>query len=145
MGIIMVSGSGWPRQEGVFVAQNWQALHEAAHAAGMAALEQVVIEPSIVGSAIGLSSVIDKSKPIYIDRDCGPCGFAWVKVPGNCGFGRWAKQAQVGSRDSYAGGVNIRVRAGGQSYAKKMAYAGAYAAVLREAGVPKVYPEGRLD
>lgn len=118
-------------------------LHRKAHAAGMAAGEATAVPVSIVGSAIGLSSVIDTSKKIYVDY-AGPCGFAWVKVKGNTSFGRAAKKAGLGTRSDYYGGILIRCREFDQSYLKKDAYVGAYAAVLAEAGV-EAFPMSRLD
>lgn len=123
----------------------FEALHRKAHAAGMAAMEATVPEPMVVGKPTHpLGSNIDPSKgPVYFVPG-GVCGFAWVNMPGTTGFARWAKARGL-ARKAYEGGYNIRVRAGGQSYEMKMAYAGAYAQVLQEAGLKRVYANGRLD
>jgi hypothetical protein len=73
----------------------------------------------------------------------GVCGFAWVTVtPGTSSFARYLKTR--GARKGYYGGVEKRVHGYGQSMEKKEAYAQAFAAVLREAGV-NAYAESRMD
>ena len=75
--------------------------------------------------------------------DDGVCGFAWVHIKGNTSFGRWAKKQGIASKDYY-GGLNIRVSSPSQSYERKMAYARAYAKVLKECQID-AYADGRLD
>lgn len=124
-------------------ATKYAALAKKADAAGKAAAEAKTPTPMIVGEAKSLfDDSIDYSKPTYF-VESGVCGFAWVFVKGNTGFGRWAKNAGIASK-GYPTGLNIRVSGYGQSYERKMAYAQAYAAVLKEAGVT-AYAEGRLD
>ena len=121
----------------------YAALADTAHAAGLRAAAAATPTPMIVGEAKSLfSDEIDHSKPTYYVPS-GVCGFAWVFVKGNTGFGRWAKKAGIAS-PGYPTGLNIRVTVGGQSYEIKTAYAQAYAAVLQEAGIT-AYAEGRLD
>jgi hypothetical protein len=124
-------------------ATKYARLAKKADAAGKAAAEAKTPTPMIVGEAKSLfDDSIDYSKPTYF-VESGVCGFAWVFVKGNTGFGRWAKNAGIASK-GYPTGLNIRVSGYGQSYERKMAYAQAYAAVLQEAGVT-AYAEGRLD
>lgn len=73
----------------------------------------------------------------------GACGFAWINVPGNSAFGRYAKAH--GHRKGYPQGINIWVSGYGQSYERKMAYARAFAGVLQAEGVERAYASGRLD
>lgn len=103
-----------------------------AHAAGMEALHAAEPTPMVVVGA-GAS---------YVIAD-GVCGFAWVTCKGNTKFGRWAKAAGV-ARPSIMGGLRIAVHEGGQSMARKEAYAQAYAATLRAAGV-EAYAHARMD
>jgi hypothetical protein len=122
---------------------NYEALYERADKAGEAAAEAAKPTPIIVGQpSTPLGSDIDYSKPTYYIPE-GLCGFAWVKFPGNTGFGRWAKKTGRASA-SYGGGLQVWVRGYGQSVDRKTAYAQAFAAVLRDAGV-KAYAESRLD
>jgi hypothetical protein len=109
-------------------------LFAAAHAAGMAAGNAAVPTPMTVVDTI--------SGHVYLPVAAGVCGFAWINVPGNSAFGRYAKKR--GYSKGYPSGINIWVREFGQSYERKMAYAQAFAAVLKEAGV-KAYASGRLD
>lgn len=74
----------------------------------------------------------------------GVCGFAWVSVPGNTGFGRWLKKEGKG-RKGYPSGIQVWIGAYGQSYERKIAHARAMAAVLRGAGIEQAYGTGRLD
>jgi hypothetical protein len=75
--------------------------------------------------------------------DEGACGFAWINFKGNTAFGRWAKKAGV-ARPAYNGGLQVWVSEFGQSVDRKAAYAGAYAKVLKEAGI-EAYAGDRLD
>jgi hypothetical protein len=134
-------------------AAQYEALHRRAHAAGLAAGEKARVPVSVVGTPRNLlASVLGgddggfhTDKPVYLDTEVGICGFAWVNVVnGRSGFARWAKstgraRATWGSR-----GVDVRVRAFGQSLVRKEAYAAAYAQVLREAGL-EVYVGSRAD
>lgn len=76
------------------------------------------------------------------------CGFAWVTMPGNTGFGRWIVKEGIG-RKHYGGGVGPWVREFGQSHERKLAYAQAYADVVNDSGIlgpdKKAYADGRLD
>jgi hypothetical protein len=87
--------------------------------------------------------VVDQGVPI--DRiDDGACGFAWVTVkPANSSFAIWAKKNKL-MRSAYGGGVQYWVSEFGQSVDRKAAFAGAFAKVLREAGINAVAGD-RLD
>lgn len=64
----------------------------------------------------------------------GACGFAAVKFAGNTAFGRWAKKTGK-AKAAYGGGLQKWVTVGGQSVAKKEAWAGGFAKVLQANGV----------
>lgn len=104
---------------------------ENAVAAGQKALEECTPTPMVVQQH---TNPLDDSSPVskswYVSG--GVCGFAWVNVsPGNTSFARWlVKQGYAGK--SYRGGVDIWVRAGGQSLERKEAYAHAMAASLKK-------------
>ena len=127
-------------------ATKYAAIAAAADAAGKAAADAATPTPMIVGQAKAIfgpgADDIDYSKPTYYVPS-GVCGFAWVALKGNSGFGRWAKREGI-ARPGYPSGLMIRANVGGQSYEIKTAYAQAYAAVLREHGIT-AYPQGRLD
>ncbi len=130
----------------VATATKYAAIAAAADAAGKAAADAATPTPMIVGTAKAIigpgADEIDYSKRTYYVAG-GVCGFAWVALKGNSGFGRWAKREGI-ARPGYPSGLMIRANVGGQSYETKMAYAQAYAAVLREHGIT-AYPQGRLD
>lgn len=120
------------------------ALHNAAHAAGHAAALAAVPDPMMVYEADGLTDLPKPGgKAWYVAE--GLCGFAWVNVkPGNSRFANWLKGRGLARRDSYYGGVTLWVGDYGQSHARKVAYARAYAGVLVDAGL-KAYADDRLD
>lgn len=118
------------------------ALVAQAEAAGRKAGEAVVPTPMIVGTAIGLSDRIDPSKPQYYVED-GVCGFAWIMFKGNTPFGRWMKKMGK-AKPAYPNGLQVWVSEFGQSMQRKEAYARAYAAVLRAAGID-AYANSRMD
>lgn len=125
---------------------DFRELYEKAYAAGLAAGKAALPTPMIVGEAQALvgpgSDKIDYSKETYY-CESGVCGFAWVVVPGNSPFGRWAKKAGV-ARPGYPKGIHFWVREFGQSMERKEAFARAFAKVLKEAGV-QAYSDSRMD
>lgn len=110
----------------------YESIHALAHFAGQQAAEAARPIPMIV-SGWEHQPVMD-----------GVCGFAWVKVAGNCGFGRWAKKKGIMDK-SYSGGVQLWVSGYGQSLTRKEAYAQAYAQTLRDSGIESAYPGSRMD
>jgi hypothetical protein len=64
-----------------------------------------------------------------------PCGFAWVEFKGTTPWARWAKAKGIASK-GYPSGMQIWVSEYGQSMTKKAAFAGAFARVLQEHGIP---------
>lgn len=122
----------------------FQELWSKAVSAGIAAGEAAIPTPMIVAEGdvcVNGESVIPKGQAWYVSE--GACGFAWVKVAGNSAFGRWAKKAGMMSK-SYTGGVQYWVSFGGQSVARKEAFAKAMAAVLKAGGVDAFW-DSRLD
>lgn len=93
------------------------------------------------------ANALDDTSPIVQEWEVsdGLCGFAWINFPGNSRFARYCKEAGIGRTDSYYGGRSIWVHDYNQSHAKKVAYAQAFARVLRENGIPKAYAMERLD
>lgn len=74
-----------------------------------------------------------------------PCGFAWVKVPGNTPFGRYVKKTYPQKfRKAYGPGLQYWVSDFEQSMYRKEAFAQAMARVLREHGV-EAYADSRMD
>lgn len=135
---------------------DYAAILEEASAAGKKAAAEAIPQPMVVYEADGLT---DRPKPggnaWFVSE--GPCGFAWVDgVSGNSAFGRWLKKnrfdmthaestAHGGRWDKgYPTGYQLWVWEGGQSMARKQAYARAYADVLRSYGL-KVYTGSRMD
>lgn len=110
-------------------------LHQKAHTAGMAAGNGIT--PSVV-------TLVDEYNERYSCAE-GPCGFAWIKIkPANCRFANFLKFEGI-ARTACDGGVNVWVHQFNQSMERKEAYARAYAQVLRDAGMAKVYVQSRMD
>lgn len=143
--------------------QEFEALLAKAHAAGQAALDAAAPTPMTVYETVGLSDTPKPGGRIYNVPE-GPCGFAWVRLrPATTSLARYIRKTRFdlepgfGTSDraqmeadggswgkSYYGGYEFFVWGGGQSYERKIAYARAYAEVLREAGYD-AYAGGRLD
>lgn len=117
---------------------DFQAIYDSAVQAARKAVSECVPTPMIVGEAAGpFSNEFKPGAQLHYVPD-GVCGFAWVTIPGNTSFGRWAKQAGV-ARPGYPSGLQISafkmVPQINQSLTKGEAAAHAAAKVLREAGV----------
>jgi hypothetical protein len=124
---------------------DFQDLYERAHQAGINAATSAEVQPMVVGTPTSIfANDIDTTKPTYFIPD-GPCGFAEVIVkPGNSRFANWLKKNNIGSTRFYGGGVSVWVSDFGQSYQRKMAYAVAFAEVLRTENI-RAAATGRLD
>ena len=123
---------------------NYEKILAEAHEAGMAAGSAKVATPMTLVESDLFDNPIGKT---YYDPE-GPCGFAWV-VTHEHGNGKFVKHLKKSpDRDGdkyYYGGYYVKwVREFGQSYERKIAYAGAYASVLNDNGI-KAYSDGRLD
>ena len=120
-------------------------LFQRAHLAGIDAGQRAIPTPMVV---IERANPLDDASEIvrqYEPIADGVCGFAWITIyPGNCPAANYAKK-HAGASAAYGGGVQIWVHEFGQSYERKMAFAGAYARVLRAGGVARAYSGGRLD
>jgi hypothetical protein len=126
----------------------YKAIHDEAHAAGMAAGTAKVPVPMIVGESKGFvgaaANKIDYAKPTYYVAS-GVCGFAWVVIEnGRSGYARWVKKNVKNSHKNYYGGWAVWVNEFGQSMEQKEAYADAYAKVLKEHGI-EAMPQSRMD
>jgi hypothetical protein len=123
---------------------NFEELFNSAHSAGMNAGTKNSPEPMVVvqrANPLDDSSPVVKQYPVVMD---GLCGFAWVTVrPANCGFAKWLKENKR-ARKGYHGGIQYWVHEFNQSISRKEAYANAFAAVLKAAGIDAC-SESRLD
>ena len=124
---------------------DFQDLYERAHQAGLNSAAAATVQPMIVGTPKTIfGTELDENKPTYF-VESGPCGFAEVVVkPGNSRFANWLKKNNIASTRYYGGGVSIWVSEFGQSYQRKMAYATAFAEILRVENI-KASSTGRLD
>lgn len=113
-------------------ANNYKAIYELAHRAGMDEVRNLEVKPMYVTDGRTTWKVDD-----------GLCGFAEIRFKGNTGFGKWAKTNNI-ARRHYSGGLYIWVGDFNQSHARKEAYARAFAKVLNENGV-EAYYSSRLD
>lgn len=115
--------------------QEFAALAERAREAGLKAGIEAAPVPM---------HVIDELRGQLWRVDDGACGFAWITVkPANSSFAIWAKKNGI-MRPAYGGGVDYWVSEFGQSIDRKHAFAVAYAAVLRAAGINAI-AGSRLD
>lgn len=73
----------------------------------------------------------------------GPCGYAWLHVPGNTSFGRWLKKVGIAGKD-YTGGLSVWISAYEQSHDRKAAHAYAMARYLQQQGI-ECSARSRLD
>lgn len=142
------AGNGKPKSSKA----DHKALYERAWAAADAAAEAITPTPMAVGEPVNMMASLmggddggfRDDRPQYVVNS-GVCGFAWVNIkPATSSFARWLKENTPARRDSYYGGISIRMPQGGQSYEIKVAAARAFAEVLREAGI-KCYAYDRLD
>ena len=120
-----------------------------AHVAGMAAGEAAIPTAMVVSQR---ASVLADNSPVVKSWHVpeGVCGFAYV-ITNEHGNGKFVKHLKALPRDYsrgkkyYYGGYYVKwVGEFGQSYERKIAYAGAYASVLNDNGI-KAYARGRLD
>ena len=122
----------------------FQELWSKAVSAGIAACTASIPTPMVVSEGdvcVNGESVIPRGQQWYVSD--GACGFAWVEFPGNDAFGRWAKKSGFASK-YYPSGLCYWVSHGGQSIARKEAFAKAMADVLKAGGV-KAWANSRLD
>lgn len=117
-------------------ASAFEALFAKAHTAGHAAATACVPDPMVV---------VDSARCECYHVSDGVCGFAWINIkPGGSAFARFLKARSLARTDSYYGGVTVWAGDYGQSMERKEAYARAFAAVLREAGI-NAYSHSRMD
>jgi hypothetical protein len=124
----------------------YAALYAKAHEAGMAAGNAHKPTPMIVGSpSTPLGNDVDPTqKTWYVES--GVCGFAWIKIgDARSSFARWLRRTGKVREASYGGGYSIWVHEFGQSMERKERYARAFAEVLREGGIERVYAQSRMD
>ena len=118
-------------------------LYDAAHRAGNAAVANAQIIPMIVtGRANPLDDTSEIKEQYFVDD--GVCGFASVIIkPANSRMANYIKQTRR-TYKNYYGGLSMPVSEFNQSLQKKEAYAGAFAEVLRAAGI-EAYVDSRMD
>lgn len=125
--------------------QECETIYQEAYDAGLKAGQEVIPTPMVVGEETSpLSGEIDYSKKTYFVSE-GPCGFAWVNInPARGNFVKYLKEIGAGHK-SYSGGYDVWVREFNQSITRKVAFAEAFADVLRKYGFHRVYACERLD
>jgi hypothetical protein len=132
------------KERTVTAGQDFQAIVDEAHVAGSRAADALVPEPMVVAEHTNMADDTSPIKRAWVVPQ-GVCGFAWVLVKdARKSFTKWLIKQGIGEHSDYHKGVMVWVSAYGQSYEKKKAYAGAYAAVLTEHGI-RCYSQSRLD
>jgi hypothetical protein len=142
---------------------DFRALFDAAHLAGLKAARYA--RPRLTRVVNPIAGAMIEYAPDWASDDAalGHCGYAWVRLrPATSAFARWCKartMAQFGfpdrlcvERDPHLGGLVIDVNVqipreidrSGQSYEIKIAYANAFADILRSSGYC-AQADGRLD
>lgn len=128
---------------------DWQEIYDKAHNAGMESARKCIPTPMIVEER---SNPLDDNSAVknsyYVPQ--GPCGFSSVRFPANTSFAKWAIKNKLADKSYDTGayiwaGMQMEEFSGTQSYEIKNAYTTAFAKVLSEAGLKKVYVESRLD
>jgi hypothetical protein len=109
--------------------------------AGHAALNAATPTPMVVVEADIWGNPVAGATRHYVDE--GACGFAWIQIKGNTGFGREMKKLNLFSK-AYPTGLQYWVGEGGQSVERKEAFARAFAKVLNKYGI-QAYAGSRLD
>lgn len=113
---------------------------------------EIYIEACTAGHAAGMACNPAPMRVRYRGRDGedrvevvddGPCGFAWVNIPGTGAFARWAK-SEGHARKDYPKGLCFWISDHDQSMARKEAHARAFAAVLVKHGI-KAVARSRMD
>lgn len=103
----------------------------------------IYVEACTAGHAAGAACTPKPMHVRYRDRagnetietvDDGPCGFAWVNIPGTSSFARWARKEDLARKD-YPSGLSFWISSHDQSLTRKAAHAEAFAEVLRKHGV----------
>ena len=110
----------------------FKAILEAALAAGAVAHRTAVPDPM---------TVVGGGKEYFVSE--GMCGFSWVKIKGNNGFGAYCKKIGLAT-PAYGGGLRIGYPFPSQSYDRGQAWALAFSDVLKDNGI-FAYADGRLD
>lgn len=128
---------------------DWQSIYDKAHAAGMVAARNCRPTPMIVEERSNPLDDTSEVKNAWL-VDSGVCGFSSVRFPANTSFAKWAIKNKLADKSYDTGayiwaGRQMEEFSGTQSYEIKNAYTTAFAKVLREAGIKKVYVESRLD
>ena len=137
----------------------WSTALEAAHAAGVAAAEAATPPMMVVSQH---TDVFNDKSPLekeWLVPD-GPCGFAWVAFKPDRGgesrrfvnwvmktFGATKLNGNSFSRNDYSKSWDLWVSSYRQSMVRKEAYARAYAAVIKAAGIEglRCYADSRMD
>lgn len=126
---------------------DFQAIHQLAHEAGMAAAEALTPTPMHV---VQRANPWDDSSPVvkaYEPVLDGVCGYAYVNFrPGNHPYVNWLKRQGIGHK-AYYGGYEISVPYFNQSMERKYAYARAYVETLHKLGPDtlRVYARSMMD
>jgi len=113
-------------------------IYTKAYQAGVEAGTNCIPTPMVVGHETSLlSGKLDTSRPVEVVND-GVCGFAWINIkPANSAFANYLRRKGYGRTDSYYGGLSVWVHEFGQSYQRKVKFAGAFAEVIRNE-IPKL-------
>lgn len=123
--------------------KNFERLFKEAWKNGYAAGAAAIPTPMVVQQH---ANALDDKSPVtkqWVEND-GVCGFAWIVIrPGNSPAANYAKK-HLSADKHYYGGVSIWVSEFNQSYARKLAFAKAYAKTLQDAGI-NASSGGRLD
>lgn len=120
----------------------YKRIYNEAHEAGMKAGRETQVIPATFTQ---LADPFDRNSAVLQEwhEPDGVCGFAWINVPGNSPFGKWAKSTGLAHK-GYPKGLNISCTEFGQSMQRKEAYAWIFAKVLNAHGI-KAHAVSRID
>ena len=104
--------------------------------------------PELVEIAIEACNAAKARGTEYFNNELGgedryACGFAWVNIPGNTAFGRWANKNKI-ARPAYPKGLTFWCPLMTQSMDIKEQWAWAFAKVLQQHGI-EASASSRMD
>ena len=118
---------------------DFEALYQTAHAAGITAGKQAIPTPMIVTGGV------PGQKPTTHVVEDGVCGLATIRLHSASKFGKFLIANGIAKKGYDRRTANIFVYGFGQSLVRQEAYAEAFAAVLKGAGIDQVFVSSRID
>jgi len=124
---------------GEFMTDFFAKLYQAAHAAGLDAGKSAMPIPMVFEGGVP-----GQKKTTYVVED-GPCGLVTIKLHSASNFAKFLIANKIAKKGFDWRVANIFVYDFGQSLVRQEAYADAFVAVLKNAGIEKVFVSSHID